>query len=255
MHTITFFATKGGAGRTISTMALASGFLALGKRVVVMDCTDLAGSNPNGRHPSTLQNWMRQMAASKAQQPLLELIECWTCEQVQDSLAAAEARGIDVVLIDTKARLAEPQLSAVGLADLIIAPANGPFEAKSTVKGISAHLGTPEHLLGLVAGCRSGKTESAETRAAFDYYPVLQSELPWAEALSDQMINGDIADHVSVLARKPDELGYARFREAQAAWVAVQRLTFEVQWALRGQRLETFVGEKSPYACKRKAVA
>ena len=36
MHTITFFATKGGSGRTVSTMALASGFLALGNRVMVM---------------------------------------------------------------------------------------------------------------------------------------------------------------------------------------------------------------------------
>jgi hypothetical protein len=236
-------------------MALASGFLALGKRVAVMDCTDLAGFNPKGRHPSTLQNWMQQMAACKNQQHQLELIECWAREQVEDSLAATEARGVDVVLIDTNARLAEPQLSALGLSDLIIAPATGPIEAKCTVKGISYYLGTPEHLLGLVAGCRSGKSEAAETRAAFGVHPVLQSELPWAETLSDQFLIGDIADHVSMLACKPGCTGYARFLEAQAAWVAVQQLTVEVQWALNGHRLEPFVCEQAPYAYKRKAVA
>lgn len=255
MNTITFFAVKGGAGRTISTMALASGFLALGKRVAVMDCTDLAGSNPNGRHPSTLQNWMKQMATSKARRPQLELTECWTCEQVEDSLAAIEARGVDVVLIDTTARLTEPQLSVLGLSDLIIAPATGPIEAKCTVKGISDYLGTSEHLLGLIAGCRSGKSEAAETRAAFGLHKVLRSELPWAETLSDQFLNGDIADHVSVLACKPSCPGYAHFRKAQAAWIAVQQLTFEVEWAIKGQRLEPFDDEYSSYAYKRKAVA
>jgi cellulose biosynthesis protein BcsQ len=68
MHTITFFATKGGSGRTVSTMALASGFLALGNRVMVMDCTDQAGTDAKGKPPSTLQNWQRQMAACRTVQ-------------------------------------------------------------------------------------------------------------------------------------------------------------------------------------------
>lgn len=255
MKTIALFANKGGAGRTVSTMALASGFLAQGKRVMVMDCSNLAGSNPKGRHPSTLQNWMKQMAASKFQPPQLELIECWTREQVEDCLAAAEARGIDVVLVDTKARLSEPQLSALGLSNLIIAPAISPFEANCIVDGIDQYLGTPEDLMCLINGCRNGVAEAAETRAAFGHHPVFHSELPWAEALSDQIVNGDISTFVSSLACKPDKPGFARFREAQAAWTAVQRLTFEVEWALNGQRLESFVGEQSPYAYKRKAVA
>lgn len=255
MHTITFFATKGGAGRTIATMALASGFLAQGKRVAVMDSTDLAGSNPKGKHPSTLQNWMTQMVACKFRPPQLELIECRTREEVEDSTAAANARGIDVLLIDTSARLYEPQLAALGLADLIITPAIGPFEAKCIVEGVDQYLGAPEHLFGLVNGCLNGAAEAAETRNAFGYHPVFQSELPCAEALSDQILNGDIAHFVSSLACKPDKPGYARFRDAQAAWVAVQRLTFEVEWALKGQRLEPFVGEQSVYAYKRKAVA
>ena len=255
MKTIAMFASKGGSGRTIATMALASGFLAQGKRVAVMDCTDQAGTNPKGRHPSTLQNWMIQMAACKFRPPQLELIECQTRDEVEDRSAAAEARGFNVLLIDTSARLYEPQLAALGLANLIIAPAISPFEAKCIVEGISEYLGTPEDLMCLVNGCRNGTLEAEETRKVFDYHPVFQSELPWAEALSDQILNGDIDHFVSSLACKPDKPGFARFRDAQAAWVAVQRLTVEVEWALRGHRLEPFVGEQAVYAYKRKAVA
>lgn len=255
MHTIAFFATKGGAGRTVSTMALASGFLAQGKRVAVMDCSDLAGCNPNGPHPSTLQTWISQMETREVRPPQLELIECQSREEVEDYTAAADARGFDMLLIDTSARLYEPQLAAFGLANLIIAPAISPFEAKCIVDGIDQYLGTPEDLMCLINGCRNGVAEAAETRAAFGHHPVFHSELPWAEALSDQIVNGDIPTFVSSLACKPDKPGFARFREAQAAWTAVQRLAFEVEWALSGQRLESFVGEQSPFAYKRKAVA
>jgi hypothetical protein len=255
MHTITLFANKGGLGRTIATMALASGFLAQGKRVAVMDCTDLAGGSSDGRFPSTLQNWMTQMAACKFRPPQLELIECRTRDEVEDGAAAADTRGIDILLIDTKARLEEPQLAALGLADLIIAPAISPVEAKCIVEGISDYLGCPEHLMGLITGCRNGALEAAETRKAFRYHPVLRSELPWAEAISDQLLNGDIAHFVSSFACKPDKPGFARYRDALKAWVAVQQLTFEVTWALEGQRLEPFIGDQSPFAFKRKAVA
>lgn len=255
MHTVTFFANKGGSGRTIAAMALASGFLAQGKRVAVMDCTDLAGANPKGAFPSTLQNWMTQMAACKFRPPQLELIECRTRDEVEDSTAAAEIRGVDVLLIDTAARIREPQLAALGLADLIIAPAISPFEAKCIVEGVSEYLGTPEDLTCLVNGCRNGAAEAVETRAAFVHNAVFQSEIPWAEALSDQILNGDIAHFTASLACRPDKPGFARYRDALKAWVAVQRLTFEVEWALDGQRLEPFVGDQSPFAYKRKAVA
>ncbi|MEL6640830.1 MAG: ParA family protein [Pseudomonadota bacterium] len=255
MHTITIFANKGGSGRTIATMALASGFLAQGKRVAVMDCTDLAGGSADGRFPSTLQTWMIQMAACKFRPPQLELIECKTRDEVEDSAAAAEARGFDILLIDTKARLEEAQLAALGLADLIITPAISPVEAKCIVEGISDYLECPEHLMGLITGCRNGALEANETRKAFSFHPVLQSELPWAEAISDQLLNGDIAHFVSSLACKPDKPGFARYRDALKAWIAVQRLTFEVAWALNGQRLDPFTGDQSPFAYKRKAVA
>lgn len=254
MHTVTFFANKGGSGRTIATMALASGFLAQGKRVAVMDCTDQAGCNPNGPHPSTLRNWMKQMIACKFRPPQLELIECRTPEEVEDSAAAADARGIEILLIDTAARIRRLQIAALGVADLVIAPAISPFEAKCILDGIDEYLGPTEDVMCLINGCRNGAAEAAETRNTFGHHTVFLSELPWAEALSDQILNGDIGHFTNSLACRHDKTGFARFREAQAAWTAVQRLAFEVEFALNGHRLEPFDG-LSAYPIKRKAVA
>lgn len=62
MRTITLFANKGGSGRTVSTMALASGFLAQGRRVTVMDCSDrlrhfVLGDNKWGRANFANSGW------------------------------------------------------------------------------------------------------------------------------------------------------------------------------------------------------
>ena len=177
MQTIAFFTTKGGAGRTISTMALASGFLALGKRVMVMDCTDQAGTNPKAEIPSTFQKWRKAMSACHVHKDRLELTECWTCDHVEDALASAYARGFDIALIDTRTSPLEAQLEAIGRADLILSPAIGVFEAKHAVAGIDKYLCNPEKVTGLIPGCRNGADEAAETREAFGSIPVLQTRL------------------------------------------------------------------------------
>lgn len=99
MHTITFFATKGGTGRTVSTMALASGFLAMGKRVLVLDCTDEAKADPRRETPSTLQRWRKAMSASHISDDRLQLLDCATREDVEDLLASADTDGFDIALI------------------------------------------------------------------------------------------------------------------------------------------------------------
>lgn len=250
MQTITFFANKGGSGRTVSIMAFASGFLAQGKRVGVMDCSDLAGCDA-----SPLRAWLQQMVRSELHREQLKLIECETREEVEDGAAAAHAQGIDVLLVDTSARIFEPQLVALDMADLIIAPAIGPLEAKRISNSVVKYLDTPKQLYGLVIGSQNRLPQAAKTREAFGFHPVFKSELPWAEALSEQVLNGDIAQFVATLACKPDEPGFARFRAAQAAWNAVQRLTFEVEWAFDGYRLEELDRDQSIAPFGRKAVA
>lgn len=255
MQTITFFATKGGTGRTVSTMALASGFLAIGKRVLVLDCTDEAKADPRRDTATTLQRWRKAMSSSGVLEDRLQMLTCTTREEVEDMLASAKIDGFDVALIDTRVLPQEPQGAALGRSDLILAPAIGAFEAKNVVEGINEYLVEPNNVLGMIPGCRSGADEIPGTRAAFGTLPILKTELPWCEAIGDQMVNGDIGHFTASLACEQFGTGYGRFREAQAAWSAVLALTAEVQWALKGQRLQPHVSEWDHFAKKQEATA
>ena len=255
MHTITIHAAKGGAGRTTAVMALASGFLALGKRVMVMDCTSQTCRGPKCQEPTTLQAWFAAMEACRFRSPQLELIECPTNERVEDALAAAATRGFDIVLIDTQAYPENALSMALAKADLIVVPATGPLEARFSSQSISEQFDCSEHIIGLITGHRHGAAEAAEIRSAFGTLPVLHSELPISEALAEQILHGDIAHFTSMLACKSDQPGYARYREAQAACSEALALTIEVQWALQGLRLEAFEGDTSPFSYIRKSVA
>lgn len=121
MHTITFFGIKGGVGRTTATMALASGFLALGKRVAVMDCSDPAGTNLKSPYPCELQNWISAMANCGFRAPQFEFLECRTGEQVEDGLARAEGRWcMDLMKRIFPFRRQAQRRSVTGLAALIM---------------------------------------------------------------------------------------------------------------------------------------
>ncbi|MEO1110596.1 MAG: AAA family ATPase [Pseudomonadota bacterium] len=255
MHTITIPAAKGGSGRTTAVMALASGFLALGKRVMVMDCTSQTCRGPKCQEPSTLQAWMAAMEACRFRSPQLELAECPTDERVEDALAAATTRGFDVVLIDTQAYPENALSMALAKADLIVVPATGPIEARFSSQNISEQFDCPEHIFGLITGRRYGAAEAAEIHAAIGALPVFHSELPASEALAEQILRGDVAHFTSMLACKSGQPGYARYREAQAAWSELLALTIEVRWALQGLRLEAFEGDASSFSYIRKSVA
>ncbi len=134
-------------------------------------------------------------------------------------------------------------------------PATGSLEARVSSQNISDQFDCPEHIFGLIIGHRHGAAEATEIRAAFHALPVFHSELPCSESLADQLLHGDVAHFTSMLACKSGQPGYARYREAQATWTAVQRVAFEVEWALNGQRLESFDGDTSPFSFIRKSVA
>jgi hypothetical protein len=171
----------------------------------------------------------------------LKLTQCWTPDEVADALAATKEQGFDIALIDTRALPKQAQLQALHHSDLILSPAISPVEADHAIQGISDYLGEAKNVLGMIPGCRSGIKMAHAIRAAFGDIPMLRLELPWSEAICDQIIHGDIGHFVSTLSCNPDQLGYGRFKEAQAAWFAVLAMTIEVEWALQGLRLKQHV--------------
>ncbi len=131
MHTITVFAPKGGSGRTTAVMALAAGFLALGKQVLVQDVTEYPV-----RKNAMLRRWFDGMAADGAGAGRLDYAACFSGEQVSDAHAAARARGVEILLIDTGRYLDPQQRTALHLADLVLCPAIGTMEAGAVAEGV-----------------------------------------------------------------------------------------------------------------------
>lgn len=255
MYTITIHASKGGSGRTTAVMALASGFLALGKRVMVMDCTSQTCRGPKCQDPSILQTWLLAMEACRFRPPQLELAECPTDERVDDALATAATHGIDFTLIDTQVYPENARMAALGRADLIVMPATGPLEARLSSRDLAEQFDCPEHVLGLITGHRHGAPETAEIRSAFGDVPTFKSDLPHSEALANQIGHGDVIHFTHSLTCNPGQSGYARYRAAQKAEVEILALCIELQWALKGMRLETFEGDHSPFSYIGKSVA
>jgi len=239
MQTITIHAGKGGSGRTIAAMTLASGCLTAGKRVTVLDCTSEAGRSEVGAHRSTLQTWATAMEAScLTGSPDLSVLECPTTQQLEDNIARAKAEGCEIALVDTQAHDKDLQLAALDLADLIILPATGPWEARCSIGAIKPHFDAPTHIFGLVTEPLPDTLKATEVRQAFGNLQVLQSELPYSQAIADQIIHGDLTALASHLACTPDQPGFAEFHAAREACATVWSLTIEVLWALRGLKLE-----------------
>ena len=257
MHTITMFATKGGAGRTTTLMALACGFRAIGERVAVMDGTGDPGWHTENEVFSTLQTW--ELMAKDVRLDIdahpFKLFQAGTCRQIEDQSTSAKAAGFDILLIDTQHRLEAHQATALGLADLVIAPATGTIEARCTADSSPEVLGFSKNVFGLVTGCRNGMVEAAETRAVLGDHPVFQSELPWSEVFKDLSQIGNIERFVSSLHCTSRDSGFARYINARDAWQAVKHLTQEVGWALDGYRLAPFKKEQPVYDFQREAIA
>lgn len=72
MHTLAFFATKGGAGRATALMTLASGLLSLGKRLLVIDVTDQVGK-PSGLPSASVSGFADAREAAVAWQATMML--------------------------------------------------------------------------------------------------------------------------------------------------------------------------------------
>jgi hypothetical protein len=89
MHTITFFAPKGGTGRTTAIVAVAAALIDMGHRVGVLDLTEQARW-PFG--PSDISRWEDSMVTSGISAEALTTAPGWD----RQSVARAFERFADV---------------------------------------------------------------------------------------------------------------------------------------------------------------
>lgn len=201
---ITFFATKGGAGRTVSLMTLASGLMSLGKRVLVIDVT--ADVALRGQFPTTLQTWEAAVRQSGIAGGTLSVALYDDVTDFSQLLECAQCDGFDFILVDTSKTPTEVSLNAARRSDLVVAPFTGRNEARFVSDGLVEHLGGGTNIVGLITGFRN----PADVQSAIEIfapYPVLNTQLSFIPPFDEQITFGSMERYFEGLRRIPAEDG------------------------------------------------
>ncbi|NBB81364.1 MAG: hypothetical protein GVY36_18305 [Verrucomicrobia bacterium] len=185
MQIITFFAAKGGVGRTTAVRATASALLWAHKRVLILDLTSV----PKGLTP--LQEWQNLMAAQGFGQKQLSVQLVRDIEHLAFALRFAEREKVDYVLVDTPNRPTDLVLDTLRRTTIIVAPANGDTEAALVSEAMDRYQPVDVPAYGLITGVRS-TDEERFVRSCFVGMPTLKYTLPRSDLFRRQSLRGDL---------------------------------------------------------------
>ena len=237
MHTITIFGLKGGTGRTTLTMALASALVAKGRRVLLVDATDESAMTRAG----ALLAWVACQREDGTAKDAVEARVLAADDDLEEVLARAARRGVDIALIDTDGHLNAHHSAAGGAADVVLVPFLGKLEAES-VRDRLHHAGDTAPLFGIEVCMES---HALRRRQAVDAFggPVLMTALPRAGLFKRMQTTGRIDRLVADLDGPDPEgtagaPGYIERDSIRHAWARMQELATELSWLLEGYVLE-----------------
>lgn len=207
MHIISFFAPKGGAGRTVALITAAMSLVKSGKRVHVLDLTD-----PHGREKVPLPGdrtgfstglvaWGLRMKDVGIGADNLKVEHTKDIQELLYDLITADIEEADIVLIDTPSRPTDLTLAATERSTLVVTPATTATDAKLIYYSIKERYSTaiPTLLCGLATGT-SGPSEDKLIKSAFERWPSFTTVLPHSISLPAQL-------HGTLLFNGPDQRG------------------------------------------------
>lgn len=235
MQLITFFATKGGSGRTTAMMTTASGLIAAEHSVAVLDLTEQA--RPGWVFgPSFISQWEDRMVETGARANLVTA-PAWDHESSAIALERFFRGGFNFVLVDSDKSPTATISSVINQSDLVIVPMRGPHEAAWSSSWFAANRYPRGRTYGLVTGA-SDRDDERLARATFIGAPMLNSSLPRLAALDGQMNTGMLHAKRRFTNGVPDDeqdecmlVNY----DWIAAYTAADTLCAEIQCLLKGQ--------------------
>lgn len=235
MQLITFFATKGGSGRTTAMMTTASGLIAAGHSVAVLDLTEQA--RPGWIFgPSFISQWEDRMVETGARANLVTA-PAWDHETAATALDRFFRDRFDFVLVDTAKSPTATTTSVMNQSDIVIVPMRGPHEAAWSSNWLAANRYPRQRTYGLVTGA-SDRDDERLARATFIGAPMLRSSLPRLAALDGQLNTGLLHAKRRFADGIPDDeqdecmlLSY----DWIAAYSAADSLCAEIKSLLKGQ--------------------
>ena len=159
MTVVALAAPGGGVGCTVATLALTTGLLALGRRVVVLDALPDGASALQGPDP-LLAGWDAALRARAARggggtgasgasgasgvAPVAALETARDPGELDDRLAHAEARGVEVTVVDAGRVHAAAARAAGRAASLAVVPFGSPMGAVAAAEIAGGGDGLPD---------------------------------------------------------------------------------------------------------------
>lgn len=189
MHTITFFAPKGGSGRTTAVMATASAFIDTGYRVGVIDMTEEARLAPK-IGPSVIKQWEASMLASGAKSNQLMTASAWDFESFSDTKQQFLDAGCTRILIDTPKATNRLIDYAMLDSDLIVMPFISYFEAAWISHWVTSNLCPIRKMIGLATGLTGTDEHQAVSKNALYGLPIFKNSLPRSDVFERQLLDG-----------------------------------------------------------------
>lgn len=250
MFTVTFFAPKGGTGRTTALMVLASGLMSLGYRVAIVDASDEVG--PSWSDDSSLYSWYESVERNVLNKGRSKIGRCGSVEQLRELHAQIEDEGYNFLLVDTAQQPDETQLQAAYLSDVIISPLAGALEARGVSKGFSNYVNFDVPVLGIATNLSAWAEELDHIRSSFSAGSLMKTELPFSNLLRDPSEYGRLSFgilstpiHAKCLG---NELRHWQLRELRHLWRATMSFTLEVYWWLHERELQVREPAELSYA-------
>ncbi|MBE0454989.1 MAG: hypothetical protein IBX58_15070 [Roseovarius sp.] len=192
MHTITFFAPKGRAGRTTSMVTAAMALVEAGHRVDVLDLSDPRISErvplPGNRsgYSSGLVAWGLHMEDAGVGEDRLRVKHVADYVGLAAGIADASMGGADMVLIDTPSRAHDLTLAALHQSSLAVIPAIDALDAALIFDAIAEHyMPIMPKFCGLVTGAHS-PDDAALIKKVFFGWRTLDTVLPHNSCFPDQ---------------------------------------------------------------------
>jgi hypothetical protein len=229
MHVLAIHSPKGGAGRTISVMALASGFLNLGLNVLV---ADTQGTIIGQR--SILHRWVQELRGDGFDATQLGYVALLDEHTVLDQLEATTGQ-YDIVLIDNPGELWPAHRVLLARADLIVMPATGVEAAASGAEFVASYE-LWDRAVGFATDF-AGRAQQAAICRGFGEVSTLSGGLSRSVEVASPLLVGDFGSYARSLVCQRGEAGYAAARQALATAREVQMLAVEVLWRLDNRQL------------------
>lgn len=189
MHTIIFFAPKGGSGRTTSVMATASAFIASGHRVGVIDMTEEARRSPK-LGQSFIRQWHASMLASGIGSDQLVTASAWDFDNFHNVKQQFLDAGCTRILIDTPKATNRLIDYAMLDSDLIVMPFISYFEAAWISHWVTSNLCPIRKMIGLATGLTGTDEHQAVSKNALYGLPILKNSLPRSDVFERQLLDG-----------------------------------------------------------------